>query len=168
MAFREEQKMLNSWLVLPIVVLVAGVAWWGFVEQVVLGNQWGNNPGPDWVLWLMLVLFGIGFPVFFMSLRLIVEVHGDYLSIHFTPFTRRKIAFENIEDAKTRSYHPIREYGGWGVKGWSHRKMAYSVSGNQGVDLQLRDGTSVMIGSREPKRLERALEKAMEHGRRRA
>ncbi len=161
MVFREEQRMLNSRLVLPVVVLVAGVGWWGFIEQVVLGKPWGNNPGPDWILWLILLLFGIAFPIFFMSLRLIVEVQEDHVDIRFRPFTHRRIAFDDIERAKMRNYHPIREYGGWGVKGWSHRKMAYSVSGNEGVDLQMRDGTSVMIGSREPRKLERAIEKAM-------
>ena len=161
MTFREEQRMLSSRFILSLVVLVVGFAWWGFVEQVVRGNQWGNNPGPNWVLWLVLVLFGLGFPIFFMSLRLIVEVHHDHVDIRFTPLTHRRISFDDIVNATVRTYRPIREYGGWGVKGWSRRKMSYSVSGNQGVDLQLRDGTSVLLGSRQPERLHAALEDAM-------
>lgn len=164
MAFREEQRLISSWLAGPVVVLVSGLSWWGFIQQVVLGRPWGNNPGDDWVLWMMLVLFGIGFPMFFMSLRLIVEVDKDSLRIRFAPLTRRTIHFEDIERAEPRTYRPIVEYGGWGVKGWSRSKMAYSVSGNQGVDLHLRNGHSVMIGSRDPKALARALEKAMQRG----
>ena len=38
---------------------------------------------------------------------------------------------------------------------------AYSVSGNEGVDVHLRNGSSVMIGSREPRKLAHALQEAM-------
>jgi hypothetical protein len=41
----------------------------------------------------------------------------------------------------------LREYGGWGIKGWSRRRTAYSVSGNRGVELELSDGRHVLIGS---------------------
>lgn len=157
--------MLGSWLRIPIVGIVAGVVWWGFIQQIGFGRPWGSEPGPDWMMWLLLVLFGIGFPLFFMRLRLIVEVRRDHVDIRFSPLTHRQIAFADIERAEPRVYHPIREYGGWGVKGWSRRKMAYSVSGNQGVDLHLRDGTSVLLGSREPRTLARALETAMARGR---
>jgi hypothetical protein len=161
MAFREEQKMLSSWrIVLPVLVAV-GVGWWGFIQQIVIGKPWGNNPGPNWMLWLILVLFGIAFPLFFMRLRLIVEVGKDHLAIRYTPMTHRKIPFDEIESAEPRTYRPIAEYGGWGIKGWSKRKMAYSVSGNQGVQLHLRNGHTVLIGSREPRKLARALETAM-------
>ena len=165
MAFREEQRMLDSRVLRPVILLVTLVVWWGFIEQVVLGRPWGTNPGPDWVLWLILPVFGIGFPLFFMRLRLIVEVRNGYLDIRFAPLARRKISFSEIERAEPRTYRPIAEYGGWGMKGWSRRKMAYSVSGNQGVDVHLRDGNSVMIGSRDPKKLARALVKAMKRNR---
>ncbi|UCE03257.1 MAG: hypothetical protein JSW67_03455 [Candidatus Latescibacterota bacterium] len=157
--------MLSSWLLRPVILLVMGVFWWGFIQQIVLDKPWGNNPGPNWLLWLLLPIFGVGFPLFFMSLRLIVEVRSDHVDIRYVPLTHRRIAFADIERAEPRTYRPITEYGGWGVKGWSRRKVAYSVSGNQGVDLHLRDGTSVMIGSREPHKLARALHEAMQRGR---
>ena len=53
---------------------VAAIQWWGFIQQIVLGKPWGNNPGPDWMMWLFWVLFGIGLPVFFHILKLTVEV----------------------------------------------------------------------------------------------
>ena len=49
--------------------------------------------------------------------------------------------------AEARTYSPIREYAGWGVKGWSRQKMAYNVSGHEGVELTLTDGRTVMLGS---------------------
>lgn len=162
MAFREEQAMLSSWRIIVPLVVSVGVGWWGFIQQIVFGKPWGSNPGPDWVLWLLLPLFGIAFPLFFMRLRLIVAVRSDHLEIRYVPMTRRKIAFDDIERAEPRTYRPIAEYGGWGIKGWSRRKMAYSVSGNQGVLLHLRNGNTIMIGSREPRKLARALERAMQ------
>jgi len=164
MAFREEQSMLGRWWTIPLVLVVAGAMWWGFVQQVIFGKPWGNNPGPDWMMWLFALLFGIAFPIFFMRLRLIVEVHKDHVYIRFVPIARRRIPFTDIDRVEPRKYRPIAEYGGWGIKGWSKRKISYSVRGNQGVELHLRDGNSVMIGTREPEKLARAIDKAMAQG----
>ena len=56
-----------------------------------------------------------------------------------------------------RTYKPIREYAGWGIKGWSVDRMSYSVSGREGVELTLTDGKRVMIGSRKAQQLADAI-----------
>ena len=45
----------------------------------------------------------------------------------------------DVAYAEARTYAPLREYGGWGIRGLS-RKRAYNVSGNRGVELSLVDG----------------------------
>jgi hypothetical protein len=51
----------------------------------------------------------------------------------------------------------VREYGGWGVKGWSRRKIAYNVRGDRGVLLTLVDGRTVLLGSQRAADLEAAI-----------
>ena len=143
--FHEEQPFRQPWLWLLILGLAA-LQWWGFVQQIVLGQPWGTNPAPDWMMVLLWLLIGIGMPLFFLYLRLIVTVTDEAINICFRPLTRRTIAIADITHFEARSYAPLREYGGWGIRGWGG-KRAYNVSGKRGVELTLADGRKVMIGS---------------------
>lgn len=143
--FREEQRFRQPWLWLLILFLVA-LQWWGFIQQIVLGRPWGNRPAPDWMMALLWLVFGIGLPLFFLYLRLIVTVTDNVIDIHFRPLTRRTIPIADVTRVEARTYAPLREYGGWGIRGWGG-KRAYNVSGDRGVELTLVDGGKVMIGS---------------------
>ncbi len=50
--FREEQGFRQWWIWL-ILGLVVAVQWWGFIQQIVLGQPWGNKPAPDWLMVLL-------------------------------------------------------------------------------------------------------------------
>ena len=139
-------------LLVPLVAL----PWWGFFQQIILGQPWGSNPGPDWLTILLWLLIGVGLPIFFLYLRLIVTVTDESIEIHFRPLTRRTIQLSDISKVDARTYKAIREYGGWGIRGLDANK-AYNVSGNRGVQLVLVDGRKVMIGSQRANDLELAI-----------
>lgn len=73
----------------------------------------------------------------------------------------RRIGFAEIVGLQVRRYNPLLEYGGWGVrlgpKGWG-----YMTSGNEGVQLRLRKGLPVLIGSIRPRELEAAIRAGIE------
>jgi hypothetical protein len=143
--FHEEQRFRQIW----IWVLILGVAalqWWGWVQQIVRGQPWGDNPAPDWMMWLFWLLFGVGLPLFFVWLRLVVEVDDQGVSLRFVPLTRRRIGFDEIERCEATDYQPLRQYGGWGIRGLGNNR-AYNVSGREGVRLHLLGGDVVVIGS---------------------
>jgi len=156
--FHEEQRF-RQWWVWLLVYGIAALQWWGFIQQIILGKPWGNRPAPDTLLVLVWMLFGIGFPVFFNMIRLTIEVTGEDICIHFYPLTRRVIPMADIVQAEASTYQPIWEYGGWGIRGIGSRR-AYNVSGNQGVELTLRDGRVVMVGSQRADEMERAIASA--------
>jgi hypothetical protein len=162
--FREEQRFRQWWIWLLILPLAA-FSWWGFVQQIILDQPFGSNPGPDWVIWLTLLLVGIGLPALFISIRLIVTVERDQITIRYRTFTTRRIGFDEIESYEARTYKPIREYAGWGIKGWSAERMSYSVSGREGVELTLRDGKRVMIGSQKAQQLADAIGAGLDENR---
>jgi hypothetical protein len=156
-AFREEQKIVKVWWTTLIIVAIAVFIWYSFIQQIILGQPFGTNPGPDWMVWLLWVVFGIGLPIVWYMTKLIVEVKEDHLLIRYFPLTTRKIPFSDIKQVESRTYKPVREYGGWGLRGWGN-KRAYNVSGDQGVELELQDGRMIMIGSQKPEELALALE----------
>ena len=72
------------------------------------------------------------------------------------PLYRRRIPRSNIARAESVTYHPIREYGGWGIRGWGD-DVALNARGNRGVRLTLTNRKRVLIGSQRPEALESAL-----------
>lgn len=157
--FREVQKFTKIWIWL-LLGFVAAVTWYMFIQQVLMGIPVGNNPASNMVVWIILIVFGITFPLFFTTLKLTVEVWDKGVMISFFPIKKRFVRFEEIEKAEAIKYNPIRQYGGWGIRmGWGGN--AYNVSGNEGVRLDLTDGKHIMVGSQRSKELEKAIKKAM-------
>jgi hypothetical protein len=56
-----------------------------------------------------------------------------------------------------RTYQPIREYGGWGIRYGSSGK-AYNISGNTGMQLELKDGTRILLGTQKPEEFLKAVD----------
>jgi hypothetical protein len=144
-AFHEEQRFRQLWIWL-LILGIAALQWWGWIQQILLGHPFGDNPGPDWMVWLFWALFGIGLPLFFVYLRLVIEVDDRGVWLRYTPLTKRFIRFDEIERCEATDYQPLRQYGGWGIRGLGNNR-AYNVSGSQGVRLHLRNGDVVVIGS---------------------
>ena len=160
-SYREVQYFRQR-LILLIALATAGFAWYGFILQIVLGQGFGTNPAPDWVMWLIWLIVGIGLPLLIYMAKLVIEVRRDYIFIQFVPFTSRKIGFDEIKHVKARTYNPIREYGGWGIRWGFGKKRAYNISGNQGVGLTLNNGENILIGSQNPDELARIISRRVE------
>ena len=98
-------------------------------------------------------------PIFFLAASLTVEVRHDGLYIRFFPFhaTFFKISPNEIKNWQIRIYSALKEYGGYGVRFGADGK-AYNVRGNRGVQIVLKNGTRILVGSQKPEQLEQALE----------
>lgn len=154
--FDERQRFRQVWLWL-IIGLVAALGWAGFIVQIGLDRPFGTNPGPDWLVWMLWLLVGIGLPALFAWAHLRVVVTDQEVVINYVPFSARRIPLSEVLGATAREYDALREYGGWGIKGWSRDKRAYNVSGTEGVELFLKNGRTVMIGSNQAVDLEQAI-----------
>jgi hypothetical protein len=154
--FREVQHPRQWWIWLIVVVLSA-MMWYLFITQIILGQPYGNPP-PDWVAWLLWLAIGVAFPLFFWTCHLTTEVRDDALAIIWFPLYQRRIAYQDIVQSEAVTYRPLLHYGGWGLRWSPSRGCAYSMSGNQGVQLVLRDGRRVLIGSHQPEELARAID----------
>ena len=153
--FREVQHFSQWWLIL-LVGFVVLQQWVGFFFQIILRRPWGNNPAPDWMMILLWLFIGLGLPLFFRYMRLMVTVNDKSVDIRFRPFAHRTIPLVEIEHIEVRTYHPVREFGGWGVRGLPG-KRAYNVGGKRGVELTLKDDRKVMIGSEQADELATAI-----------
>jgi len=147
--YHESQRFHGAILgVLVAAVIVVAVV---TIVEVVAGRPaevWLVVIGPLVVL-VVAVLLSLS--------HLDVDVTDDGVTIAFRyVWPARRIAFSEIVGLEVRRYNPLLEYGGWGVrlgpKGW-----AYMTSGSEGVQLRLRKGLPVLIGSARPRELEAAI-----------
>ena len=101
----------------------------------------------------LLLLVGLLF------LRQTTSVGMDAVTVRFGPFYNTRIPFGEIVRAEAVVYRPLREYGGWGIRGLGRRR-ALSMRGNQGVLVTRTDGSTLLIGSQQPRQLLEALARA--------
>jgi hypothetical protein len=152
--FSEEQRFTQLWVwvitCLPLAIIT--------IEQLILKHK------PIWLANIIIILiFGTAFPVFMYCLTLRTEVKSDGLYFRFFPFhlSFRKISLIDIEKYEVRTYNPIREYGGWGLRKSYKNGEAYNVSGDRGVQIILKNGKKILFGSQKPEEFVEALAKLM-------
>jgi hypothetical protein len=97
--------------------------------------------------------------VLYLGMPLVTEVRGQCLCVRLVPFPARRIALHDIREVWVRTYRPLLEYGGWGIR-FGRQGMAYNARGNRGVQLLLADGRKVLIGSQRPEALLAAIEQS--------
>ena len=92
-----------------------------------------------------------------------VEVFETHLAIRMFPLTRQhRFSWGEIRRCEARTYRPILEYGGWGVR-FSRAGKAYNVYGNRGVQLEFTDGSRLLIGSQHADELADAIRARAPH-----
>jgi hypothetical protein len=153
--FQESQSFRQPWmwgLMLAVaVVMAAGLA---------VGLASGPQGAEGVVVQAAVVLVWALLCLFLYALRLSVRVDRHYLHVRFFPLLRRDIPLEDVAHWEARTYRPLLEYGGWGIR-WSWWKgTAYNVRGNRGVQLELTSGKRLLIGSQKAEELADALGRA--------
>lgn len=159
--YTERQRFAQPWLFV-IVFLVAALLWYNTFFRVVLGIPIDDSAAPEIVFVGIWLIGGIGVPLLLLLARLDTEVREDGLHVRFLPFHRkpRHWPFDEIVLAEPRVYAPIREYGGWGIR-YGRDGMAYNAHGNRGVQLVLRSGKRLLIGSQHPELLAQAIRRGI-------
>jgi hypothetical protein len=157
--FKEEQRFTQPLIyiglsIAAIVVFTPIIKDWSAIVQLPLNKQLRTFVGII-VICLVAVLF------LFLKLRTRIDEKG--ISFKFTPFHFKSILinWKEVNKAYLRKYNAISEYGGWGIKGgipWvKGNGRAYNVKGNIGLQLELKNGNRILIGTQKKEDIERVL-----------
>jgi len=158
--FSEEQRFSQIWL--WVIILGMDIIFFTLFFAQFLGPVRPQTSGPADLFGLILVsLLCLGITGLFICLKLITRVTRQGISVQFLPLHRRPIviSFSEISECSIRTYRPISEYGGWGIK-YGKGGLAYNVSGNQGLQLVLADGRKILIGTQKPNQFINAMNTA--------
>ena len=157
--YREVQRPRSFWWWL-LVLVIAFIMWYGFIQQVFFGIPFGDKPAPDVAMVILWLIFGIAFPITMLGiLKLIIEVHEDGLYIRFMPFhiEYRKFLYKDIKQYEPIIYSPFKRFGGWGIRMNFQGETGYILNGKQGLELKFKNQT-VVIGTRKPDELKKAMD----------
>jgi hypothetical protein len=166
MLFSEVQRF-SLLLVMPLVILfLIAIALEG--HMTLCPSLEAEGSWPTWAMPVSIVgiLINILVTVILIFAKLQTHLSESALYMRFFPFhfSYRKIDFDTIATVYARSYQPLGEFGGWGIR-WTPRGRAYNVSGNRGVQLELKNGKNILIGSQHADELASLLQEAMFHAR---
>jgi hypothetical protein len=154
--FREVQHLRQP-LLLALVGLAAAVQWGLVVHYVVLDGTFdGERPSTPAILapWLLL---GVGLPLLVWWVRLVTEVSAAGLVVGLAPFSRREVPASAVNASRVVRHRPLREFGGFGARWASGGRRAYTAGGRHAVEVDLHDGTQLVLGSRRPEELQAAV-----------
>jgi hypothetical protein len=135
--FRETQRLTARWVVFPVAGMAAG-ALAPLAFAIVDRRPLLADPG--FLAGLILpVVLGAGVLFLVVTCRLTTEIRAEGITYRFFPFhlSERRIGWAEIASCAIRTYRPIVEYGGWGLRcGLGGRGRAYNVKGNVGLQVR--------------------------------
>jgi len=157
--FEESQKFTQTWIMILVVISL-------LFPMILLINEWGNNSdyslsaNLDLFLALIIVIISIS-PLLLFKLTTRIDEQG--IKYQFYPFhlKLKVISWDELSDAYIRKYDAVSEYGGWGLKGgffFKKKGIAYNVSGNIGIQLMLKSGKKILIGTKQKEKVQQVLD----------
>lgn len=151
MVFIEKQGMRQYWWVILITV----------ASMTMVFTFWLAEEDPakkQELLTALLIVVGVegGVLALIFSMALRTKIDSKGIAYSFKPFLKEKnLAWDDLEKVWVRKYKPIKEYGGWGFRvAWFKKTgKAYSVWGNFGLQMELKNGKKILIGTQKEKEL---------------
>ncbi|TBW28387.1 hypothetical protein [Gramella sp. KN1008] len=149
--FKERQAFRQWWLLLILSssFIAIGLAFVNNLTNLETGK------------WKILSLIPVTIlMVLFWNTRLHTKIGPSGIETRFEPFGifKRSFSWNDISRCYIRQYAPLREYGGWGIRGLNKAK-AYNVSGNMGIQIITKDNERFLIGTNKPAEAEKAIQR---------
>ena len=160
--FNETQRFRQWWIFLIILLVIIS---WAYSLITSLQAKEADKATDDLVL-IFLSVIPVLLILLMISLRLVTRIRNDGIHIQFKPlqWKEKHIKPEDIQSYEVRKYKPIAEYGGWGIRAGLRRSgKAYNVSGNIGLQLYLKNGRKLLIGTKKSREIQKAMEAMMDN-----
>jgi hypothetical protein len=161
--FKEKQRisLVSLAVLLPIFILLAINLYQVFDSKLSFGKNLENNPGLSSLLVLVCILVWVSILV-----KLDTSITSSGITVSFFPalLKPRTILWSDVDSVFVREYNPLQEFGGWGLfrvnlpvqRGLGNNR-AINLKGNKGLQLVMKDGSRLLIGTQKVAELKRIL-----------
>lgn len=127
--------------------------WW--VWLILLGTNAMNilnivhQKSFEGVLLPTIILTVVTMLIFLMKIETRIDHEGVHYQMFPFHFSNRTILWKHIKNIYVREYQPIRNYGGWGLRGLPKNK-AITLYGTNGIQIELENGNKILVGTQLP------------------
>ena len=155
--FAEEQKF-KRWIILSIltVPLIIGISLLFIKEE----NIPEFNSEDFWGLTITFLIVGIVL-LMILSIRLQTKINEQGVYYQFFPIhlTQKFIPWQDISECYLLKYNSLTQYGGYGYRIglFKNKGTALNVGGEYGIQLVLKNGKKLLIGTQNKNDAERIL-----------
>ncbi len=115
------------------------------------------------MLQFFVLLLPLGVAFLIGNITLTTKIDEQGIHYRFFPFHLKfkNVAWNDLENCNVRTYNPITEYGGWGYRISILRKKghAFTVNGKTGLQLELKNGKKILIGTQKGADITRIIER---------
>ena len=156
--FKEEQRFKQIWLHILLAIT--------FVTTIlIVAKEWSTNNDQSVSANLsslisIISLILVHLLIYFSNLKTKIDERGIHYQFFPFHFSIKTILWVDIKNIYPRDYNPISEYGGWGLRYTFNKKRgnAINVSGDIGIQLELKNGKKFLIGTQKKEEVKRVLE----------
>jgi hypothetical protein len=147
-----ERPVYKEWSPWPAWIQIV---FWGTMVVSMVGVATAPGMNPAARMRTLLLLAGVLALAQWIVAGLTVRLYRDHMEVNLgtARLIKKRVRYEDIEELESVKYHPLREFGGWGIR-FSGKKRAWTARGDQAVVLHLADGLQLYVGSDKPQRLE--------------
>lgn len=156
--FVEEQRFNQWWLYLLLAIpLISLVLPFIFNSDDYLNGDKETLTGITISLVVMVIVTLL---ILSIRLRTKIDENGIYYQFYPINFNEKFIPWSDISKCYVRKYNPLTEYGGWGYRsGFGRGKgKALNIRGSQGIQLELKNGKKLLLGTQKEELVKRTLE----------
>ena len=155
--FKEEQRFTQTWLKIILAISL-------IVPIIVVSKEYLEENSKittnEFILTLVGITASVAF-IFFIKLKTSIDEKGIHYQFYPFHLKMKLIKWEAIKKAQVRTYDPISEYGGWGLKGgsfWNKEKgKCVNISGDIGIQVEFKNGKKLLIGTQKKEKAKHVL-----------
>jgi hypothetical protein len=136
-SFEESQKIDSVW---PLTILAITLVF-NYVLYFHLGES-------NMDVFYGTVIAAVVLSALFSILKLHTKIDKNSIQYKFFPFhlSFKNIAWSQVESCEMRTFKPLSEYGGWGLR-FGPSGRAYTITGNKGLQLYTKGNKKILIGT---------------------
>lgn len=157
--FQETQRFNQWWLKILKLMMLGLIIYlcyqWFYLEKQANSIAADDTTGQLVVIGTLLLTSGL---FYILRLRTSIDergIHYQFIPFHFKVKTT---TWNNIEACFTRTYEPIKEFGGWGYR-IGFKGQALNVKGTKGIQLVFKNGKKLLIGTQNPEEAQRVIDR---------
>ncbi len=154
--YKEEQNYRKWDVLLFIGVMVVGLAYGAITGNATQVVQ-TSGISPLWFSSSLIILTLL--LVYLLSIKYRLSVSNKGINFQYFPlhYKKQKIRTDEIQELKVVENSLLNSYNGADINFAVQEKM-YSVCGRKGIQIKLKNGKNIFLGSKNPTRLKEAIQ----------